>query len=195
MDISLLSEQSVREILRASEGISPPVGKRRLKERKVALKRGEPTPLEERPMAHPIRRHLQGVAAQSDKTLRTKFVRLDDMVAAFMLLVHTAAGAKVLGSLVPGTYQPLSGRISQLFELAIEFSHPADSSRKRVVRFTVDDQRGYKLTDTPCFALVGARERAGRTHLTIHTFYPDLADSVREGLLACVRADTSVRAR
>jgi hypothetical protein len=142
MNVSDLNPHLLKQILKTSEGFPAQVTTG---------------------IGHPIGAHVRGAAATEYKT---QFCSLNDQVDALWMFLNTAEGGAALSALTPGTRQVAKGTIKQLFPIAVTI--PGTGS----VRFTTQEQAAAGFSATNCVAVLEGRERAGRMHLHVQTFYP-----------------------
>ena len=166
MNIDDLSKDLIKGILKTSQGFSAP-------SQRMSKRTGGRIV---RPAAgHPLSSHLSGVASTQFKT---KFCSLGDMVEAFWLLLNTPAGKECLKNITPGRREPaLKERIGTLFPIEGQIQGLGK------VKFNRNDLVKGGLHQLPCVAVLEGRERAGRVHLHVQTFYPELSPAVLWSLL------------
>ena len=174
MDVRSLSRDDVRAILRASEGIRSQVSFAR-------IEKGHVSPAK---VGHSITMHLHSAGFTED---RTKFLSMDDMVEALWQLLQTPAAA-IINGLAVGKRASVKTEVSTLFGFECELQDPQGRATKHHVKFTPDEQRRAGRWKTICVAVVEIRERAGKAHLQIHSFYPAMKPSEIQMLLQSVRS-------
>ena len=180
MEIGNLTRDDIRQILRASEGIPSQISSAR-------IVRGRVLPAT---VGHPIASHLHSAGFADNKT---KFVSMDDMVEALWLLLRTPGAAANIASLRVGSRTTVRSEIAAVFSFECEIPDPQGRGTVHQVRFTPQEQRGAGRWRTTCVAVVEGRERAGRSHLQIHTFYPAISTAELSSLLQVVRNKTEQR--
>jgi hypothetical protein len=174
MEIRNLTRDDVRQILRASEGIPSQIS-----QAKIVNGRVSPATV-----GHPITSHLHSAGFAQNKT---KFLSMEDMVEALWQLLQTATSAAVIANLKVGRRDTVKSEISTLFGFECEVPDPQGRGTVHHVRFTPEEQRRAGRWRTTCVAVVEGRERAGRSHLQIHSFYPAVSSAEVSSLLQAVR--------
>lgn len=183
MDIQIRDRNHVREILRASEGIPSQINSAWI---------NSDGSLSHAPMGHPLTRHLHGgdfvygSAAVMDKT---KFRSLDEMVEALWMLLQTPLALSTIRALAVGSRDKISGEIPRLFSIECDVRDLRGPGTRHRVTFTPDEQRHSGRLYTKCKAIVEGRERAGKPHLHIHSFYPELTPLEAMSLLQGIRGN------
>lgn len=191
MDTSRFTRDDVRQILRASEGIRSQI-------RLARVVRGRVSPA---PVAHTISKHLHSAGTAAGHALQrsrrrsttTKFLSMQDMVEAFWLMLQTPEAAAQVASLQNGGREDVSASIPSVFGVECEAWDPQGRGTVHRVRFTSHELRRAGRGLTACFTSLECRERAGRPHLQVHTFYPVLSEAEVSTILNAVRADTERR--
>jgi hypothetical protein len=188
MDIHIRDRNHVREILRASEGIPSQIGGAWI---------NRDGSLSHAPMGHPLTRHLHsadfvyGSMAEIDKT---KFRSLDDMVEALWMLLQTPLAESKIRALAIGSRDDeVVAEIPRLFSIECSVRDPQGRGTKHRVTFTPDEQRRWGRFTTRCKAVVEGRERAGKPHLHVHSFYPELTRLEARLLLNSIRSNPVLR--
>lgn len=175
MDIKIRDRNHVREILRASEGIPTQLHVARIENGRVSPA----------PTGHALTNHLHSVAFVDGKT---KFLSLDDMVEALWLLLQMPSATAKLGALKMGSRDSIEGDVPRLFGVECEVRDPQGRPTTHRVKFTPDEQRRAGRWSTTCVAVVEGRERAGTSHLQIHSFFPRLTATSIQSLLQHIRS-------
>ncbi len=175
MDVRRLSRDEVRAILRASEGIPSQVSLAR-------IKNGHVSPAK---VGHSITDHLHSAGFKEDKT---KFLSMDDMVEALWQLLQIPTAAAIINGLAVGSRKSVRAEVSTLFGFECELPDPQGRGTKHHVKFTPAELRRAGRLKTTCVAVVEIRERAGKSHLQIHSFYPAMKSFEMESLLQAVRS-------
>jgi hypothetical protein len=187
MDIRNLTRDDVRQILRASEGIPSQISAATIVNGRVSAAR----------VGHPISSHLHSAefaAPNADLVAKkTKFLSMDDMVEAFWQLLQTSTAAAQISNLVAGQRTTVKTEVGSLFGFECEVPDPQGRGTVHRVRFTPEEQRRAGRWKTTCVAVVEIRERAGRPHLQIHSFYPAVSQSDVSQLLNAIRNHPGVR--
>jgi len=180
MEIRNLTRDDVRQILRASEGIPSQISSARIVGGRVLPAA----------VGHPIAGHLHSAGFAEHKT---KFVSMDDMVEALWLLLQTPTAAANIANLKVGNRTTVRSEIAAVFGFECEVPDPQGRGTVHQVRFTPQEQRGVGRWRTTCVAVIEGRERAGRSHLQIHTFYPAIGTAELSSLLQAVRKNSERR--
>jgi hypothetical protein len=174
MDAATLTRDEVRQILRASEGIPSPISSARVFGNQVTPAR----------VGHPISNHLHSASLVEGKT---KFLSMDDMVEALWQLLRTPTAQAALKNLAVGSRTTIRADVTTLFGFECELGDPQGRPTTHKVKFSPNEQRLAGLTRTSCVAVLENRERAGRVHLQVHTFYPAISPLDASSLLQAVR--------
>jgi hypothetical protein len=174
MEIKIRDRNHVREILRASEGIPTQIHLARIESGRVS-----PAPI-----GHALANHLHSVSLVDGKT---KFLSLDDMVEALWLLLQAPAATAKLGALKVGFRDTIEGDVPRLFAIQCEVRDPQGRPTIQRVKFTPEEQRLVGRSSTSCVAVVEGRERAGTSHLQIHSFFPRLTATGIQSLIHHLR--------
>jgi hypothetical protein len=180
MEFRNMTRDDVRQILRASEGIPSQISSARI----VGGRLLSAT------VGHSIATHLHSAGFAENKT---KFLSMNDMVEALWLLLHTPVAAETIANLRVGSRAIVRSEIAELFGFECEVRDPQGRGTVHHVRFTPQEQRSAGRWRTACVAVIEARERAGRSHLQIHTFYPSIATVELSALLRATRKNTERR--
>jgi hypothetical protein len=177
MEFVLRDRNHVREILRASEGIPSQFHTR------VEL-----TPFGQATSGHALTRHLHSVDEIKRHGNTTKFLSMDDMVDALWLALQTPAAGSLIKNLPVGEQKDIWADVPRVFGIECRV-HGPQWPQGRVVKFTERERRQAGYWNTSCVAVLEGRERAGRAHLQIHTFYPVLSQTIASSLLSTIRND------
>jgi hypothetical protein len=180
MEIRNLTRDDVRQTLRASEGIPSQISSARIVGGRVLPAT----------VGHPIASHLYSAGFADNKT---KFLSMDDMVEAFWLLLQTPVAAANIANLSVGNRTTIRSEVATVFGFECDVPDPQGRGTVHHVRFTPQEQRGAGRWRTTCVAVVEGRERAGRPHLQIHSFYPAISTAELSALLQAVRKNTERR--
>jgi hypothetical protein len=156
MEIRNLTREDVRQILRASEGIPSQISAARIVGGRVLPAT----------VGHPIASHLHSAGFAENKT---KFLSMDDMVEALWLLLQSPVAANI-ANLRVGERTTVRSDVTEVFGFECEVPDPQGRATVHHVRFTPQEQRSAGRWRTTCVAVVECRERAGRSHLQIHSF-------------------------
>jgi hypothetical protein len=174
MEISGLTRDGVRQILRASEGIPS----------QISLAKAVDGRVQTSTVGHPISSHLHSASLVEGKT---KFLSMDDMVEALWQLLHTPTASPILQKLGVGSRATVRADVNTVFGFECELPDAQGRGTMHRVRFTPAEQRLAGRTKTTCVAVLEGRERAGRAHLQIHSFYPAVSPVEMSLLLQAVR--------
>jgi hypothetical protein len=184
MDVSALTRDDVRDILRASEGIRSQLFVARLANGRVSPP----------PVGHPITNHLHsaGLVDDKDKTKRpkTKFRSMDDMVDALLATLRSPSNVVRLRDLKAGGRATVAADVFRLFDLEGEVPDPQGRPANVKVKFSPEELRRMGRTTTACIAVVEVRERAGVEHLQIHSFYPKVSQEEMSKMLLAIRSES-----
>ena len=175
MEPRSFSRDDVRQILRASEGIPSQISAARIVNGRVSPAT----------VGHPITSHLHSAGLTENKT---KFLSMEDMVEALWQLLQTPTAAAAIANLGIGRRATVKAEVSTLFGFECEVPDPQGRGTVHPVRFTPEEQRRAGRWKTTCVAVVEGRERAGHSHLQIHSFYPAVSPAEVSSLLKTVRA-------
>jgi hypothetical protein len=174
MDTAVLTRERLREILRASEGIPSQVSQARIQGGKVIAAR----------VGHPLSSHLHSVAITESKT---KFLSFHDQVEALWLFVRVPGVALALKNMKIGDRISPQETVDRLFGIEAELPDPQGRPTRVKVKFTPEEQRNAGRMRTLCVGVLELRERAGQSHLQVHTFYPALSEAEGVVLLESTR--------
>ena len=170
MDLENLTKTDLRDILRTSRGFPA---------QQLKSKRKSGQKLEgHAPMAHATIAHLHGTKpepykkgqtfdeVQDEIKYKSKFYMFADMVNALWLLLQTSDGKSALRSLSAGSRKKVTKNIPALFDVEV---YTKESGK---VKITKADQSKAGRSYTKCFAILEGRDRHGKLHLHVQTFYP-----------------------
>jgi hypothetical protein len=136
-------------------------------------------------LGHPLKHHLHSLASTENKT---KFLSMDDMVDALLLLLKTPAAAAKIKALRVGARDSIRGAVPQLFGFECDaIPDPQGRSATHRVKFSRDEVLKSGRSVMTCVAVIEGRERAGTPHLQVHSFYPAFTPFELETLLHSVR--------
>lgn len=174
MDASTLTRDELRQILRASEGIPSQTSSARVLGDQVIPAT----------VGHPISGHLHSASLVEGKT---KFLSMDDMVEALWHLLRTPTAQAALKNLAAGSRTTVKADVTPLFGFECELRDPQGRPTTHKVKFSPNEQRLAGRIRTSCVAVLEGRERAGKVHLQVHSFYPAISSVDASALLQAVR--------